>query len=93
MALGALRKSLAKSEKPKDVPSFLLAAKLCACQPDLCSEGVGYSKRAILHVHRGTSVYKARALHVQGVALRSQVQVASSISIAFWLERRGGTEA
>jgi len=79
VALELLRKSLAPSEKPQDVPSLLLAAKLCAAEADLCNEGVGYCKRALLHLQRGWNVaYRARALHVQGVALRSQVQVASS---------------
>lgn len=78
MALGLLRKSLDQSGRPRDVPSLLLAAKLCARKPALCSEGVEYTQRALLHLQRGTSAYRARALHVQGVALHSQVQVALS---------------
>ncbi|KAG0612639.1 hypothetical protein M758_6G043200 [Ceratodon purpureus] len=73
-ALELLRKSLAQTEKPKDVLSLLLAAKLCACKTDLCSEGVQYTRRALSHLQRGNSGYRARALHVQGVALRSQRQ-------------------
>lgn len=80
-ALELLRKSLAATERPNDVPSLLLAAKLCVGKPDLCGEGVGYAKRALLNMEEGTVGYKARAFHVQGVALRSQ---ASSKTRLHW---------
>lgn len=77
-ALELLRKSLAVTERPKEVPSLLLAAKLCVGKPELCGEGVGYAKRALLNIGHDTSAYRARALHVQGLALRSEAQVAPS---------------
>ena len=77
-ALELLRKSLAVTESPKDVASLLLAAKLCVGKPDLGGEGVGYAKRALLNMDKDVSAYRARALHIQGLALRSQVQVASN---------------
>ncbi|KAG0625016.1 hypothetical protein M758_2G021300 [Ceratodon purpureus] len=80
-ALELLRKSLAATERPKDVPALLLAAKLCVGKPDFCSEGVEYSKRALLNMGKDTSAYRARALHVQGLALRSQVQVTPSSAL------------
>jgi hypothetical protein len=80
-ALELLRKSLAATERPKDVPSLLLAAKLCVGKPDLGSEGVGYAKRALLNMGKATSAYRARALHIQGLALRSQAQATSSSAL------------
>lgn len=79
IALELMRKSLGPSEKREDVGSLLLGAKLCAGRSDLCSEGIRYSKRALSQLQRGWSfAYRARALHILGVALRAQVQVASS---------------
>jgi len=74
-ALELLRKSLAETERPNHVPSLLLAAKLCAAEPGLGDEGVGYAKLAVVNMEEGAVGYKARALHVQGVALRLQTRL------------------
>lgn len=78
VALDLMRKSLVESEKPKDVPSLLLAAKLCAGKPELCGEGVEYTQRAMSSLPRGAVSYRVCALHIQGVALSSQVQLTPS---------------
>lgn len=69
-ALALLRKSLAATERPNDVPALILAAKLCVVtnQAEL---SVGYAKRAVANLEEGSVGFKARALHVHGVAARS----------------------
>ncbi|GMP71016.1 hypothetical protein CsSME_00029597 [Camellia sinensis var. sinensis] len=49
VALNLLRKSLHKHEKPDDLTSLLLAAKICSEHALLAAEGVGYAQWAISH--------------------------------------------
>ncbi|KAJ8434584.1 hypothetical protein Cgig2_014535 [Carnegiea gigantea] len=46
-ALNLLRKSLHKNERPNDLQSLLLAAKICSGDTHLAVEGVGYARRAL----------------------------------------------
>lgn len=72
-ALSLLRKSLTPTERPNDVPALLLASKLCVATPDLSTESLNYANRALHHMDTASSTaFKARALHIKGVALRSE---------------------
>ncbi|KAL3688552.1 hypothetical protein R1sor_014861 [Riccia sorocarpa] len=80
VALNLLRKSLNPVEKPDDVPSLLLAAKLCAKDVKLSSEGVGYAERAVENAKGGFEYMKGAALHVLGVVLGLKVKASLSDS-------------
>ncbi|KAG6549262.1 hypothetical protein Mapa_009248 [Marchantia paleacea] len=80
VALNLLRKSLNPVEKPDDVASLLLAAKLCAKHVKLSSEGVGYAERAVENAKCEYEHMKGTALHVLGVVLGLKVKASLSDS-------------
>lgn len=69
VGLNLLRKALNQVESPDDVCSLLLGAKLCAKQPKLAKEGVGYAQRAVEHAQGDFEHMKGTALHLLGVLL------------------------
>lgn len=80
LALHLLRKALSPVERPIDVASLLLAAKICTGEKHLANEGSIYAKRALECAHDEYSFLKSCALHVLGVAIGAQVRVASTDS-------------
>lgn len=84
-ALELLRKSVAVTERPNDVAALLLAAKLCLVANGdgavVREEGVAYAKRAVANLDEGSVGYRARALHVQGVAVKSLVALQEAAAL------------
>ncbi|KAG0601571.1 hypothetical protein M758_11G122500 [Ceratodon purpureus] len=80
IALNLLRMSLGPTERPNNVASLLLAAKICAAQKDLAMEGVGYAQKALEQMSPEVMYMKSRALHILGVAFGTQASVPSSDS-------------
>ncbi|CAI8588311.1 unnamed protein product [Vicia faba] len=77
-ALNLLRKSLHKHERPDDLTSLLLAAKICSEDPYLAGEGVGHAQRAFSNAHGPNEHLKGVALRILGLCLGKQAKVASS---------------
>ncbi|XP_004512392.1 protein NPG1-like [Cicer arietinum] len=77
-ALNLLRKSLHKHERPDDLTSLLLAAKICSEDPYLAAEGVCHAQRAIINAHGPNEHLKGVALRMLGLCLGKQAKVASS---------------
>ncbi|KAJ1396883.1 Tetratricopeptide-like helical domain superfamily [Sesbania bispinosa] len=77
-ALNLLRKSLHKHERPDDLTSLLLAARICSEDPYLAAEGVGHAQRAISNAHGLNEHLKGVALRMLGLCLGKQAKVASS---------------
>ncbi|KAG5060810.1 hypothetical protein JHK87_001839 [Glycine soja] len=77
-ALNLLRKSLHKHERPNDLTSLLLAAKICSEDPYLAAEGVNHAQRAISNAHGPNEHLKGVALRMLGLCLGKQAKVASS---------------
>lgn len=89
LALNLLRKSLSPVERPYDVPSLLLAARICASKPSLATEGVNYAQLALEHIYGDDLIFlKSTALHILGVAFSAQAKVASSDSERGRLQHR-----
>lgn len=78
VALDLLRKSLRKNEKPDDLISLLLSAKICSEDPLLASEGVVYARRAIANAQEKDEHFKGVGLRMLGLCLGKQAKVASS---------------
>ncbi|KAL7163788.1 hypothetical protein ACSBR2_039835 [Camellia fascicularis] len=78
VALNLLRKSLHKHEKPDDLTSLLLAAKICSEDALLAAEGVGYAQRAILHAQGPNEHLKGVGLCMLGLCLGKLAKVSSS---------------
>ncbi|CAL5430840.1 unnamed protein product [Camellia sinensis] len=78
VALNLLRKSLHKHEKPDDLTSLLLAAKICSEDALLAAEGVGYAQRAILHALGLNEHLKGVGLCMLGLCLGKLAKVSSS---------------
>ncbi|KAF5939144.1 hypothetical protein HYC85_023403 [Camellia sinensis] len=78
VALNLLRKSLHKHEKPDDLTSLLLAAKICSEDALLAAEGVGYAQRAILHAQGLNEHLKGVGLCMLGLCLGKLAKVSSS---------------
>lgn len=79
-ALNLLRKVVHQREKPDDVPSLVLAAKICAKDPKLAGEGVQYAQRVLENLSHEMEYIRGSTLHILGVALGSQSKVAASDS-------------
>ncbi|XP_027361590.1 protein NPG1-like [Abrus precatorius] len=77
-ALNLLRKSLHKHERPNDLTSLLLAARICSEDPHLAAEGVSHAQRAIRNAHGPKEHLKGVALRILGLCLRKQAKIASS---------------
>ena len=77
-ALNLLRKSLHKHERPDDLVSLLLAARICSEDPHLAAEGVGYAQRAIDKAQGLNEHLKGVGLRMLGLCLGKQALVASS---------------
>ncbi|KAJ1431152.1 Tetratricopeptide-like helical domain superfamily [Sesbania bispinosa] len=77
-ALNLLRKSLHKHERPDDLTSLLLAARICSEDPYLAAEGVGHAQKAISNAHGLKEHLKGVALRMLGLCLGKQAKVASS---------------
>ncbi|KAE9597928.1 putative 43kDa postsynaptic protein [Lupinus albus] len=77
-ALNLLRKSLHKHERPNDLISLLLAARICSEDPHLAAEGAGYAQRAINDSHGLHEHLKGVSLRTLGLCLGKQAMVASS---------------
>ncbi|GFZ14364.1 tetratricopeptide repeat (TPR)-containing protein [Actinidia rufa] len=78
VALTLLRKSLHNHEKPDDLTSLLLAAKICSEDALLAAEGVGYAQRAIANALGVTEHLKGVGLRMLGLCLGKQAKVSSS---------------
>ncbi|KAF5944964.1 hypothetical protein HYC85_019041 [Camellia sinensis] len=78
VALNLLRKSLHKHEKPDDLTSLLLAAKICSEHALLAAEGVGYAQRAISHAQGLNEHLKGVGLCMLGLCLGKLAKVSSS---------------
>ncbi|KAI7993344.1 Protein NPG1 [Camellia lanceoleosa] len=78
VSLNLLRKSLHKHEKPDDLTSLLLAAKICSEDALLAAEGVGYAQRAILHAQGLNEHLKGVGLCMLGLCLGKLAKVSSS---------------
>lgn len=79
-ALNLLRRSLSMHNRPDEVLSLLLAARICSEDPQLASEGVGYAERAITRAQGPDEHLKGVGLRMLGVCLGTQATVASSDS-------------
>ncbi|KAI4314570.1 hypothetical protein L6164_027463 [Bauhinia variegata] len=77
-AMNLLRKSLHKHERPDDVVSLLLAARICSEDPYLAAEGVVYAERAISNCQGLHEHLKGVSLRMLGLCLGKQAKVASS---------------
>ncbi|CAK8540255.1 unnamed protein product [Lathyrus sativus] len=77
-ALNLLRKSLHKHERPDDLTSLLLAAKICSEDPYIAGEGVGHAQRAFSNARGPNEHLKGVALRMLGLCLGKQAKVASS---------------
>ncbi|KAH7859473.1 hypothetical protein Vadar_001577 [Vaccinium darrowii] len=73
VALNLLRKSLHNHEKPDDLTSLLLAAKICSEDALLAAEGVGYAQRAIVNAVGINEHLKGVGLRMLGLCLGKQV--------------------
>ncbi|KAK7386821.1 hypothetical protein VNO78_27158 [Psophocarpus tetragonolobus] len=77
-ALNLLRMSLHKHERPDDLTSLLLAAKICSEDPHLAAEGAGYAQRAIDNAQGLDEHLKGVGLRMLGLCLGKQAKVSSS---------------
>ncbi|KAF7829138.1 protein NPG1 [Senna tora] len=77
-ALNLLRKSLHKHERPDDLMTLLLAARICSDDSQLAAEGVGYAQRAIANAQGPNEHLKGVGLRMLGLCLGKQAKVASS---------------
>ncbi|TKY58470.1 Tetratricopeptide repeat protein 7B [Spatholobus suberectus] len=77
-ALNLLRMSLHKHERPDDLVSLLLAAKICSEDPHLAAEGAGYAQRAINNAQGLDEHLKSVGLRMLGLCLGKQAKVSSS---------------
>ncbi|KAK7360593.1 hypothetical protein VNO77_02600 [Canavalia gladiata] len=77
-ALNLLRMSLHKHERPNDLISLLLAARICSEDPNLAAEGSGYAQRAIDNARGIDKHLKGVGLRMLGLCLGKHAKVASS---------------
>jgi len=77
-ALNLLRKSLHKNERPNDLQSLLLAAKICSGDLHLAAEGVGYARRALTVAMENEEHLKGFCLRVLALCLSKQAKLSSS---------------
>ncbi|KAA8542535.1 hypothetical protein F0562_023687 [Nyssa sinensis] len=78
IALNLLRKSLHKHEKPDDLVSLLLAAKICSEDALLAAEGVEYAQRAITNAQGVNEHFKGVGLRMLGLCMGKKAKVSSS---------------
>ncbi|KAF7809426.1 protein NPG1 [Senna tora] len=77
-ALDLLRKSLHKHERPDDLTSLLLAARICSEDPYFAGEGVGYAERAVKKSKGIDEHLRGVSLRMLGLCLGKQAKVAPS---------------
>jgi len=77
-ALNLLRMSLHKHERPDDLISLLLAAKICSEDPHLGAEGAGYAQRVINNAQGLDEHLKGVGLRMLGLCQGKQAKVSSS---------------
>ncbi|CAA2993720.1 tetratricopeptide repeat 7A [Olea europaea subsp. europaea] len=77
-ALSLLRKSLHQHEKPDDIMSLFLAAKICSEDMFLAAEGVKYAQRAIVNARGVNEHLKGVGLRMLGLCLGKQAKNSSS---------------
>lgn len=85
-ALNLLRKSLHKNERPNDLQSLLLAAKICSGDHHLAAEGVGFARKALTVAVGNEEHLKGFCLRVLALCLSKQAKVSSSDSERFGLQ-------
>ncbi|KAK9068236.1 hypothetical protein SSX86_012347 [Deinandra increscens subsp. villosa] len=77
-ALDLLKKALHKHEKPDDITSLLLAAKLCSEDGFLAAQGTEYAQRAVDDCKNRNQDLKGVCLRVSGLCYGKQAIVSSS---------------
>ncbi|RDY07164.1 Protein NPG1, partial [Mucuna pruriens] len=77
-ALNLLRLSLHKHERPNDLESLLLGARICSEDPHLGAEGAGYAQRAIDNAQGLDEHLKGVGLRMLGLCLGKQAKVSCS---------------
>ncbi|KAL8226624.1 hypothetical protein R6Q57_016456 [Mikania cordata] len=77
-ALNLLQKSLHKHEKPDDITSLLLAAKICSEDGLLAAQGIEYAQRALDNCKNRNKRLKGVCLRVLGICFGKQASVSSS---------------
>ncbi|KAD5507865.1 hypothetical protein R6Q59_031423 [Mikania micrantha] len=77
-ALNLLQKSLHKHEKPDDITSLLLAAKICSEDGLLAAQGIEYAQRALDNCKNRNKHLKGVCLRVLGICFGKQASVSSS---------------
>ncbi|KAL2331000.1 hypothetical protein Fmac_018581 [Flemingia macrophylla] len=77
-ALNLLRLSLHKHERPNDLTSLLLAAKICSEDPSVAAEGAGYAQRAISNAQGLDEHLKVVGFGMLGLCLGKQAKVSCS---------------
>ncbi|PWA75744.1 Tetratricopeptide-like helical [Artemisia annua] len=77
-ALDLLKKGLHKHEKPDDIISLLLAAKICSEDGLLAAEGIEYAQRALNNCKKRNKHLNGVCLRVLGLCYGKQASVSSS---------------
>ncbi|XP_071688127.1 protein NPG1 [Rutidosis leptorrhynchoides] len=78
-ALDLLKKALHKHERPFDIPSLLLAAKICSEDGFLAAEGAEFAQRAVNNCSKKSDEHlKGVCLRVLGLCYGKQASVSSS---------------
>ncbi|KAJ0636853.1 putative tetratricopeptide-like helical domain superfamily, protein NPG1 [Helianthus annuus] len=77
-ALELLKKALHKHEKPDDITSLLLAARICSEDGFLAAQGIEYARRALDSCKNRNRHLKGVSLRVLGLCLGKQAIVSSS---------------
>ncbi|GKA82343.1 protein NPG1 [Tanacetum coccineum] len=77
-ALDLLKKGLHKHEKPDDIMSLLLAAKICSEDGLLAAEGIEYAQRALNNCKKRNKHLNGVCLRVLGLCYGKQASVSSS---------------
>nr|XP_043630951.1 protein NPG1 [Erigeron canadensis] len=77
-ALNLLKKLLHKHEKPDDILSLLLAAKICSEDGSLSAEGIMYAQRALNNCQKRNRHLRGVCLRALGLCYGKQASVSSS---------------
>ncbi|KAI3744791.1 hypothetical protein L1987_57883 [Smallanthus sonchifolius] len=77
-ALDLLKKALHKHEKPDDMTSLLLAAKICGEDGFLAAQGIDYAQRAVDNCKNRNKHLKGVCLRVLGLCFGKQASDSSS---------------
>ncbi|KAL7590125.1 protein NPG1 [Lactuca sativa] len=77
-ALDLLKKALHKHEKPDDITSLLLAAKICSEDSSFAAEGIEYAQRAVSCSKNGNEHLQGVCLRVLGLCYGKQASISAS---------------